>query len=435
MGVVFPQYTEQDQPHRVKVSKQSHRRFVLGMQGLWPGRRWKGYDGVRAALQECRIIRVDPLDVVGRSHDLALLSRVSDYRRSDLDRLLYQERAGFEFGGAVSIYPRELLRLHWSWVNDEGLPVRWEKWGTNNAKAITRVKQEIALRGPLATGGWAEGERVDNYRSSRLEGLALYYLWRHFDIMIHHRENNIKFYDLTERIFGRLPKPIPKESILDEMAFEAMSRLGLSGQEGLPYLRTGEAGRGRSKLTKRQIRQRLIDDGRLTEVEVEGERQSAVLRTDALDLLETVRSGDVPLPWKPLGYEDAAVFIAPIDVTIANGRSEQLFGFDYLWEVYKPANNRRWGYYVLPVLHGDILVGRIEPLHDRKENRLRVTRAWWEPGVDLSSLAEPFALGVSNLAKFLRTDNVVLGDIGPARFKEAVRRGISGSGVTTGRGA
>jgi uncharacterized protein len=407
----------------VKISRQASRRFVLGMQGLWPGRRWKGVDGARSALQQCRIIRVDPLDVVGRAHDLALLSRIVGYRRSHLDRLLYEERAGFEHGGAVSIYPSELLRLHWSWVKNEGLPVRWEDWYAKNTDVVRRVKHQIAARGPLGAGEWAEGEKVENYRSSKLEGLALYYLWRHFDVMIHHREHNQKFYELTERMFGRLSEPLSRASTLDELAFETLSRLGLSGPEGIPYLRTVEQGRGSSKLTKRQLRQRLIDDGRLTEVEVEGERVPSVVRTDALKLLEAVTAGEVPRPWRPLSFEDEAVLLAPIDVTIANGRSTLLFGFEYLWEVYKPASKRRWGYYVLPILLGDRLVGRVEPVFDRKEKRLRITKAWWEPGVDLSEVAQPFARSVRRLAQFQGTDEVIFGDIGPAKYKDAVIRG------------
>ena len=398
---------------------------MLGMQGLWPGRRWKGYEGLRAALRQCRIVRVDPLEVVGRAHDLALLSRVVDYQRSGLDRLLYQERAGFEFGGAVSIYPRELLRLHWSWVKNEGIPVRWEKWYAKNADVARRVKHEIETRGPLGAGEWNEGRRVEDYRSSRLEGLALYYLWRHLEILIHHRENNRKFYDLAERMFGPLPEPMAKDETIEGMAFETMSRLGLSGQEGVPYLRTNEDGRGRAKVTKLQLRQKLIDDGRLTEVEVVGERRPSVLPTVAQDLLEVVAAGGVPRSWRALGEDEESIFLAPIDITIANGRSQLLFGFEYIWEVYKPASTRRWGYYVLPILFGDKIVGRFEPVLDREENQLRLAKAWWETGINLSEVAQPFARGACRLAKFLGTDNIVVGDIGPTKFKDAVTRGIA----------
>lgn len=412
----------------MKVSKQTRRRFVLGMQGLWPGRRWNGLEGLRASLQQCRVIRVDPLDVVGRAHDLALLSRVAGYRRNDLDRLLYEERAAFEHGGAVSIYPLDLLRLHWSWVKNEGLPVRWENWHAKSAMTVRRVKHEIAQRGPLAAGEWVDGEKVDNYRSSKLEGLALYYLWRHFDIMIHHREANRKFYDLTERLFAELLDPLPRDETVDGMAYETMSRLGFSGREGIHYLRTNEEGRGRSKVSKRQIRQRLIDDGRLTEIGVEGEREPSVVRSDALGLLEDVSAGEVPRSWKPLSMEEEATFVAPLDVTIANGRSEHLFGFEYLWEVYKPANRRKWGYYVIPVLLGDTIVGRVEPIFDRKSNQLCTAKAWWEPEVDLSSVALPFARGIRTLAKFLGSNDIVVGDVGPPSFKQTVIRETSRSG-------
>jgi uncharacterized protein len=271
----------------------------------------------------------------------------------------------------------------------------------------------------------AEGESVKDYRSGRIEGLALYYLWRHFDILLHHREGNRKFYDLTQRLLGPPPAPLPKESTLEEMALEAMGWLGLSGREGIPYLRTGEDGRGRSKVTKRQIRQRLMDDGRLTEVEIEGDRDGAVLRSDAVELLEDVAAGLVPKSWKPLQSEPEAVFLAPLDVTIANARSRTLFGFEYLWEVYKPAARRRWGYYVLPVLCGDRIVGRIEPAYGREEGRLRIVRAWWEPGTSLSEVAGPFARGIGRLASFLKAHSVVAEDIGPAKFKAAVVREIA----------
>jgi uncharacterized protein len=411
-------------PSHIRITKETERRFVLGLQGLWPGRRWKGRDGLHSAISECRRIRVDPLNVVGRSHDIALASRVEGYTQADLDFFLYKERAGFEFGGAVSIYPRSLLRLHLSWVKNEGLPMRWEKWYKQNSKVVSRVLQEIEKKGPIEAHEYAQGERVENYRSRRVEGLALYYLWRSMRIMIDHREVNQKFYDLTQRLVGQLPETFPKEKTLSEMAFETLSWLGLSGQEGLPYLRTNEDGRGRSRVTKRQIRQRLIDNGSLTEVEIEGRREVSVLRTDTLPLLEEVASGNVPRIWKPLQPEAEAVFISPLDIVIANERSKKLFDFEYLWEVYKPASKRRWGYYVLPVLFGDRLVGRIEPLVDRSNNKLRIARVWWEKQVDRPTIVEPLARGILRMATFIGVENVSVQEVGPPTFRNSLERNI-----------
>lgn len=392
---------------------------------MWPGRRWKGRDGVRSAISECRRIRVDPLNVVGRSHDLALASRVEGYSERDLDFLLYKERFGFEFGGAVSIYPKSLLRLHLSWVKNEGLPLRWERWSKQNSRLVSRVLHEIKENGPTESREFVAGERVDNYRSKREEGLALYYLWRKMDILIHHREGNQKFYDLTERIFGKHPDPLLNEATLNEMALETLSWLGLSGQEGIPYLRTNEDGRGRSRVTKRQIRQRLIDDGSLTEVEVEGRREASVMRTDMIHFLEELASGNVPKKWKPLREASEATFLSPLDILIANGRSKMLFDFEYLWEVYKPASKRRWGYYVLPVLCGDRLVGRIEPILDEGNRKLRIARAWWEEHVNPTMLVDPLSRGIFRMAGSIGVDDVLIGqEVGPVEFRDSLERGI-----------
>jgi uncharacterized protein len=81
-------------------------------------------------------------------------------------------------------------------------------------------------------------------------------------------------------------------------------------------------------------------------------------------------------------------FLAPLDPLMWDREFVRaLYGFDYLWEVYVPAAKRRWGYYVLPILFGDRLVGRIEPRIERKTDTLRIVEVWWEPGFD--PLAEP----------------------------------------------
>src|SRR5437762_9002493 len=91
------------------ITRQTARRYVLGRQGLWPGRRWAGQAGLAAALRASEAIQVDPLNVVARSHDLALWGRVADYNPADLDVLLYQERQFFDYGGVLFIYPMEEL--------------------------------------------------------------------------------------------------------------------------------------------------------------------------------------------------------------------------------------------------------------------------------------------------------------------------------------
>ncbi len=410
----------------MEISKEVERRFVLGLQGLWPGRRWKGRTGARAALQACRRVQVDPLNVVGQNQDLVLGSRVDGYRHGDLDALLYERHDAYEFGGGMSVFPKETLPLHCSWVHHEGLPLRWEKWYRENLPVVRRVLKAIDETGPVAPEEFPTGPRVEDYRSTRREGLALYVLWRRLDVLIHHREGQRKFYDRTERMFGPRPDPAPRPETADAMAFETFTWLGMSGRYGLSYLRTQEDGRGRSAITRRQIRQRLIDDGRLVEVRVQGERAPYVIRADRLPLLETVAAGEVPRAWKPVHDPPEAVLLAPLDVVVGRGRAKDLFDFEHRWEVYTPPSKRRWGYYVLPILIGDRLVGRLEPRRDRANGDLRIARAWWEEGIDRARVVEPLARGLKRLADSVGARAITFGEVGPDSLRDSLRREIRG---------
>jgi uncharacterized protein len=322
----------------------------------------------------------------------------------------------------VSIFPKESYRLQISWVENEGLPLRWEKWSRQNRAALQRVLKAIDDRGPMSADDFSEGTRIDDYRSRRLEGLALYVLWRQLELLVHHREDGLKFYDRAERLFGKRPEAWSKDETLRSMALETLSWLGLSGHYGISYLRTQEDSRGRSKITKREIRESLVKHGRLAEVRVEGESEPAVIRTDQKSLLEAVAAGEIPQEWKPLQETPEAVFLGPLDVVFTRERAKSLFNFEYLWEVYKPPSRRRWGYYVLPVLLADRLIGRIEPVRDKRTGALRVTRGWWEKGTNLLEVIDPLALGLRRFADYLEAEDVILDNVGPASFRGALTR-------------
>src|SRR5689334_20766409 len=91
------------------ITRQTARRYVLGRQGLWPGRRWRGKPGTDMALRQGEAAQIDTISVVARNHDLALWSRVADYRTEYLDTLLYQERVFFDYGDILMIYPMQEL--------------------------------------------------------------------------------------------------------------------------------------------------------------------------------------------------------------------------------------------------------------------------------------------------------------------------------------
>jgi len=118
----------------------------------------------------------------------------------------------------------------------------------------------------------------------------------------------------------------------------------------------------------------------------------------------------VPRAWKPLDVTtlDEVSLLAPLDIVSARGRAKRLFDFEYIWEVYKPVQQRRWGYYNLPVLYGDDLVARIDPRLERETGTLRILGFWPEPDapVGASDFARALEAGLMRFARMLGADQV-----------------------------
>ena len=131
----------------------------------------------------------------------------------------------------------------------------------------------------------------------------------------------------------------------------------------------------------------LVAEGAVVPVQVEGLKGDRFIVADEVGILDQARR-EVEDGVPPGGTERGVAFLAPLDPFVWDrDLLRRLFDFDYVWEVYVPEKKRRWGYYVLPILYGDRLVGRIEPRIERRSGALRVAGLWWEDGFD--PLAEP----------------------------------------------
>jgi len=161
--------------------------------------------------------------------------------------------------------------------------------------------------------------------------------------------------------------------------FRAHGLLGVAGQAelwlGVAPARLDPAAPERS--SREVLRACLLDEGAIVQVEVDGLKGPRFVIREDLPLLDAISAG------RSVGHEPGVTFVAPLD-PLAWDRDllRQLFDFDYVWEVYVPEPKRRWGYYVLPLLFGDRLVGRIEPRIDRVTRTVRILGLWWEAGFD-----------------------------------------------------
>src|SRR5579859_3330108 len=294
-------------------------------------------------------VQFDPLDIAGRNHDLVLHARVNGYRRQWTDDLLYRERKLYEtYNKGLSLVPTSELpwyRVSWD-LNRE----RFEKTTFLEHEALVKeLLERIQNAGPLTSGDMPARAAIDwfwrptNQVRAMLEALAIAGI-----LGIARRDGNRRVYDLVERLF-------PAELLAERHPVDAQRRHKLLSRYRAHGL-LGPAGSGEGW---REVRHIPAEDEHF------------------LDQAERELAAGAP----PGGTQPQVSFIAPLDPLVWDRRLlRDLFGFDYLWEVYVPEARRRWGYYVLPILYGDRFVGRIEPRVDRKAGVLRVLGLWWEKG-------------------------------------------------------
>lgn len=401
----------------LKIDLETARHFILGKQGLWPGRRWSGVQGTEQAMRAMEYLQLDPLQMIARSQDITLQSRVLDYSPGMWEAAAYQERKFFDWGGWLAARPMDELP-HWRVVMRRELENngRLHAIASEHAEAICEMRAVLLERGTVSNRDFKPEtrKRTNSYRGGKDSALALYYLWITGEVMTHHRENFERVYALTETV---APAELVRESspteadrflIKKDVSFLGLSRLNRvsdSYHRGVPF----DNG-------FRQVIEGLLADGELIEVEVEGWKHvHYALGTDA-GLLDDLSAGRIPPGWAPLGPTtlEEVTFLAPLDPVSARGRAKALFDFDYVWEVYKPEPLRKYGYYTLPVLWGDRLVARFDSKLERATGSFVVLGFWLQdPALGTNeAFAQALGRGFRRFAAFLGAAKLEAGAVG-----------------------
>jgi uncharacterized protein len=384
------------------------RRFILGKQGLWPGRRWRGIKGTEQAMRSMEYLQLDPLQIIARSHDITLHSRVLDYKSDMWENVTYKKRKFFDWGGWLAARPMDELP-HWRTVmhRERGGNYgdsRISRMAREHADAIIEMRTILQERGVVSNRDFemARRTRTQSYRGRKDSALALYYLWRTGEVMTHHREHFERVYALTEKV---APAHLIHESseaevdrflIKKEISFNGLSRIK----------RTSETWqRGEPDRAAKKMLEAMLADGEIIEVQVEGWKTiHHALGSDA-KALRDLSAGRIPKAWTPLETttSEEVVFLAPLDPVSARGRAKALFGFDYVWEVYKPVHQRKFGYYTLPILWGDRLVARFDSKLDRTTNTFVILGLWLEDKAlgKNEAFAEALSRGFARFVTFL----------------------------------
>jgi uncharacterized protein YcaQ len=375
----------------VKAAREDARRFLVARHFLAPARSVPGGpDGVLEVLRRLGSIQFDPIAVAGRNHDLVLHARVAGYEPAWCDEL-YARRAIFEATNkAMSFVPTSEFPWFRHVMGRKG-PRFHNAALADNAEVAERVLERIRAEGPLslqdferqpgATKNWFG--MPENAVRSVLEGWTVA-----GEIGLARREGNVRYYDVLERLLPAdvLAVDIPeREQQLHKMVsrHRAHGLLGAGGAGGtFARIANGDV--------RRELHKELVAKGALVPVDVEGVRGKRFVVADELELLEA-----------PPEAPPTVALLAPFDSFLWDTKLlEMLFDFRFVWEGFFKPEKRRFGYYVLPILFGDRLVGRIEP---RIENGdVRVLGLWWEDGFD-PKRAKGFAGAMDDALEAYRT--------------------------------
>ena len=165
-------------------------------------------------------------------------------------------------------------------------------------------------------------------------------------------------------------------------------------------------------------------------VQVDGMSGKYLVLGADLPLIDSLEAGKVPRSWKPLDVTtlDEVTLLAPLDIVSARGRALKLFDFEYLWEVYKPLHQRRWGYYTLPILYGDRLVARFDPKLDRTTNTLLINGLWLETAgsAEDPAFVSALARGLQRFRQFLHARQIDLSAINTSKAEVKLAKQLKG---------
>ena len=416
------------------ISNVTQRRFLLGKQGLYPGRRWRGREGAAAAMRAGAVVQVDPLNVVARSHDIVLYGRVLGYQPEMLRSLLYDDHAFFDYGGTVMIYPIEEMPYWRVVMARKRLAPLWTRFAAEHGNLIERVLNTVRSQGSLRAGDIEDAPTLlapltSGFRSGKVANQTLRYLWLAGEIMTHSRKGIERVYDLRERI---VPASLNYTSTEEEadtfFALRAFRDYGLLTARGWRNVFAGTIERPVDAAEASARLDGLLAAGKIVPVAFEGDPKAPrYTLADDLPLLETLHAGALPDEWRPIATTtgDEMTFLAPLEIVTARGRALPLFGFEYLWEVYKPQEKRRWGYYTLPILYGDTLVARADLKLEREGRTLVVKGFWLEDHVAIDdAFVTALARAFQRFMRFVGADELDCAAIAPAELREGVRRRV-----------
>lgn len=354
-----------------KIGNRDARSLWLSTQGLATAP--IGPLDTMSIIKQLGFVQLDTIQVVSRAHHHIIWSRNQNYREPIMNILLAQERQIFEhFTHDASVIPMDYLPMWQRQFRRKKEQLDRSSWfnGMTNKAGREAIRKRIEIEGSLSTHSFdTKVAGAKKMWARPPHKLALDYMWYTGELATCHRVNFTKYYNIAEHVF---PAELHNQNIADEsqidwLCMSALDRLGVGTLREIQEFWDAVSAKEVKAWSERTA-------AMLIEVEIQsadGSWNSAYAPSDIGNRLSELKSPTSRLR-----------ILNPFDPAVRNRkRLSRLFGFDYRVEMFVPASQRVWGYYVYPLLEGNRFVGRIEVKADRKNSALNVLNVWLEKGV------------------------------------------------------
>lgn len=381
-------------------SKDEIRRMLCRYHNLDGAEDLCGKTGAEKIMRRIGSIQYDPLNVVARNADLVLQARVKNYKDSHLYELLYNEHRlidGYDkemciyntcdfgrFGFVRKEYEKQVLAT---------LQYRNQ---LDALEILDEVRDFVAKHGKTGTKDISIGEAQESrWGHKKLSSAALDYLFSTGVLSVTDKKGTQKYFDLTERVIPSGTPDAPDISLQDFYEWYVERRIKCVG---ILWNKNGGAWQGHF-VSDAELRAKTLElleeKGHIEKIQIEGIKEPFYICNDFYKYLNSQPS------------DNYARFIAPLDNIMWDRQMlEALFGFEYRWEVYTPAEKRKFGYYVLPVLYNGKFVARFEAEPVRQAKAFVIKNWWWESAANTDDkMKETILKEMERFAEFLGVEN------------------------------
>jgi len=384
----------------MNISKKEARRFILYHLNLLNGKTLKGKNGIMTYIKKVGCLQFDPLNIIAMNPHLVLQSRIQNYKPSMLNELLYKDRVLMDgWDKNMAIFPVEDRKYFKRYYNTA---IETHTWRDPEIVEYIPAVREALKNGPSSSKDVLLQHKVDwAWAPTSAARALLDLMFFTGELMVYDKVNSRKIYDFTSNL---LPLELieaadPNISELDYHKWGILRRIEATG---LLWDKRSESFLGIKglKSNERQAAfKSLYKEKSIEKIHIDGLKEDFYVCKESLRSFSEINKK----------YHKRVQFIAPLDNLIWDRKLiKVLFDFDYKWEVYTPERDRKFGYYVLPILYGDEFIGRIEPVMDRKNKRLIVKGLWLD-----QYPSKAFKKAMIEFMNFLEVKSIAYGDKTP----------------------